>query len=75
MKRSRQDGTTAKELELLDCYKTLSFLSQCEAAERLGIKSLQGLLKNEATSICAAEACGSGVKCKNEGKMRWKRLF
>ena len=60
MKRVKQDRTKAKKLELLDRYKTFSFLSQCEAAERLGIARvfLQGLIKNKAiirATVAAAE--------------------
>ena len=33
MKKSRQDRTTAEKIELLDCYKTMTVLIQCQAAE------------------------------------------
>ena len=51
MNRSRRhDKTAAEKLELLDRYKTFTFMSQREAADRLGIGRgcLQGLIKNEA---------------------------
>ena len=47
MNRSRRhDKTAAEKLELLNRYKTFTFMSQREAADRLGISRgcLQGLI-------------------------------
>ena len=67
MKKARKDKTIAEKLDLLGWYKMFSLLSQCEAAERLGVRRrlLHGLIKNEAT-LCAAASSVSGEK--------WKRL-
>ena len=81
MERAIQDRTTAEKLELLDLYKTVHFLSQREAAERLGITKgfLQILIKNKAVirvTVAAAEPSSSKVKRKSQEKMRrWKKLF
>ena len=79
MKRARQDRITPKKFELLDRYKTFSFLSPREAAERLGITKefLQSLIKNEAAirATVAEEPSANGVKRKGQVKMkRWKKL-
>ena len=66
MNRSRRhDKTAAEKLELLDRYKTSTFMSQREAADRLGISRgcLQGLIKNEAL-ICSSDTA-SGMKRKS----------
>ena len=66
MNRSRRhDKTAAEKLELLDRCKTSTFMSQREAADRLGISRgcLQGLIKNEA--LMRSSDTASGMKRKS----------
>ena len=69
MNRSRRhDKTAAEKLELFNRYKTFTFMSQREAADRLGISRgrLQGLTKNEA--LIRSSDTASGIKRKRSGK-------
>ena len=66
MNRSRRhDKTAAEKLELLDRYKTFTFMSQRKAADRLGISRgcLLGLIKNEA--LIRSSDAARGMKRKS----------